>query len=60
MSRTETKEERKRTGTTKQYTSSTSNLVEEVTTQILFLYTKRFVIFSDALFQVGVYSKKMV
>ena len=54
MSRTETKEERKRARTTKQYTRSTSNLVEEVTTQILFLYT-RFVIFTDALFQKEVY-----
>ena len=35
--RTETKEERKRTRTTKRYTSNCLNLVEEVTPQILFL-----------------------
>ena len=53
MTRTETKEERKRTRTTKHYTSNSSNLVEEVTTKILFLLTKPFVIFTDALFQVA-------
>ena len=54
MTRTETKEERKRTRTTKQNTSYmySSNLVEEVTPQILFLGTKPFVIFTDALCQV--------
>ena len=50
--RTETKEERKRMTTTKQYTSNSSNLVEKVTPQILFLDTKPFVIFTDVLFQV--------
>ena len=48
--RTETKEERKRTKTTKRYTSNSSNLVEEVTPQILFLDTKPFVISTDELF----------
>ena len=42
--RTETKEERKRTRTTKRYTSNSLKLVEEVTLQILFLDTKPFVI----------------
>ena len=41
--RTETKEGRKRTTTTKRYTSDSSNLVEEVTPHILFLDTKPFV-----------------
>ena len=53
--RTETKEERKRTRTTKRYTSNSSNLVEEVTSQILFLDTKPFVISTDELFQVNAY-----
>ena len=48
-------EERKRTRMTKQYTSNSSNLVEEVAPQILFLYTKPFAIFTDALFQVNAY-----
>ena len=52
MTRTETKVERKRTRTTQQCTSNSSNLVEEVTPQILFFHTKPFVIFTDALFQV--------
>ena len=52
---TETKEERKRTRTTKRYTSNSSNLVEEVTRQILFLDTKPFVISTDELFQVDAY-----
>ena len=58
MTRTETKEERKRTRTTKQNTSNSSNLVEEVTPQIIFLATKPFVIFTDALFQVDAYFLK--
>ena len=45
--KTETKQERKRTRTTKQYNSS--NLVEEVTPQILFLETKPFVIPTDVI-----------
>ena len=49
--RTETKEERKRTRTTKRYTSNSLKLVEEVTPQILFLDTKPFVISTDELFQ---------
>ena len=53
--RTETKEERKRTRTTKRYTSNHSNLVEEVTPQIRFLDTKPFVISTDELFQVDAY-----
>ena len=36
--RAETKEERKRTRTTKRYTSNSLKLVEEVTPQILFLW----------------------
>ena len=43
--RTETKEERKRTTTTKQNTSNSPYLVQEVTPQILSLGTKPFVIF---------------
>ena len=50
--RTETKEERKRTRTTKWYTSNSLKLVKEVTPQILFLDTKPFVISTDELFQV--------
>ena len=38
--RAETKEERKRTRTTKRYTSNSLKLVEEVTPQIFFLDTK--------------------
>ena len=48
------KEERKRTTTTKQYTSNSLKLVEEVTPQIL-LDTKPFVISTDELFQVDAY-----
>ena len=55
MSRTETKGERKRTTTTKQNTSNSSYLAEEVTPQILSLGTKPFVIFTDALFEVDAY-----
>ena len=40
---------------TKQYTSNSSNLVEEVILQILFLDTEPFVIFTDELFQVNTY-----
>ena len=50
--RTETKEERKRTRTTKRYTSNNLKLVEEVTPRILLLDTKLFVISTDELFQV--------
>ena len=53
--RTETKEDRKRTRTTKRYTSNSLKLVEEVTLQILFLDTKPFVISTDELFQVDAY-----
>ena len=53
--RTETKEQRKRTRTTKRYTSNSLKLVEEVTLQILFLDTKPFVISMDELFQVDAY-----
>ena len=45
--RAETKEERKRTTTTKRYTSNSLKLVEEV--------TKPFVISTDELFQVDAY-----
>ena len=48
--RTETKEERKRTRTTKRDTSNSSNLVGEVTLQILFLGTKPLVILSGCIF----------
>ena len=41
MTRTETKKERKRRRTTKQNTSNSSNLVEQVTPQIIFLGTKQ-------------------
>ena len=53
--RTERKEERKRTRTTKRYTSNSLKLVEEVSLQILFLDTKPFVISTDELFQVDAY-----
>ena len=53
--RTETQEERKRTRTTKRYTSNSLKLVEEVTPQILFLDTKPFVISTHELFQVDAY-----
>ena len=53
--RTEMKVERKRTRTTKRYTSNSLKLVEEVTPQILFLDTKPFVISTDELFQVDAY-----
>ena len=49
--RGETKEERKRTRTTKRYTSNSLKLVEEVTP----LDTKPFVISTDELFQVDAY-----
>ena len=55
MSRTETKGERKRMTTTKQNTSNSSYLAEEVSPQILSLGTKPFVIFTDALFKVDAY-----
>ena len=47
MTRTETKGERKRTTTTKQNTSNSSYLVEEVTPQILSLGTKHFAVFKN-------------
>ena len=53
LSRTERKGERKRTTRTKQNTSNSSYLVEELTPQILSLCTKPFVIFTDALFMVN-------
>ena len=53
--RAETKEERKRTRTTKRYTSNSLKLVEDVTPQILFLDTKPFVTSTDELFQVDAY-----
>ena len=55
MTRTETKGERKRTTTTKQKTSNSSYLVEEVTPQIVSLGTKPFAIFTDALFKLDAY-----
>ena len=58
--RAETKEERKRTRTTKRYTSNSLKLVEEVTPQILFLDTKPFVISTDELFQVDAPLQKVV
>ena len=51
-----TKEQRKRTRTTKRYSSNSLKLVEEVTPQILFLDTKLFVFSTDELFQVDAYS----
>ena len=45
MTRTDTKGERKRTATTKQNTSNSSYLAQDVTPQILSLGTKPFVIF---------------
>ena len=53
--RAETKEERKRTTTTKWYTNNSLKLVEEVAPQILFLDTKPFVISTDEIFQVDAY-----
>ena len=53
--RTETKEERKRTRTTKRHTSYSLKLVEEVSPQVLFFDTKPFVISTDELFQVDTY-----
>ena len=53
--RAETKEERKRTRTTKRYTSNSLKLVEEVTPQIFFLDSKPFVNSTDELFQVDAY-----
>ena len=58
--RTETKVERKRTRTTKRYTSNSLNLLEEVTPEILFLDTKPFVISTDELFQVDAYFYNVV
>ena len=49
--RAETKEERKRTRTTKRYTSDSLKLVEEATPQILFLDTKPFVISAMSYFK---------
>ena len=58
--RTETKEERKRTRTTKRHTSNSLKLVEEVTPRILLLDTKPFVISTDELFQVDAYFQQVV
>ena len=55
--KTETKEERKGTKTTKRYTSNSLKLVEEVTPQIRFLDTKPFVISTKELFQVDLFLK---
>ena len=55
MTRTEMKGEQKRTTTTKQNTSNSSYLLEELTPQILSLRTKPFVIFTDALLKVDAY-----
>ena len=53
---TETKEERKRTRTTKRYTGNSLKLVEEVTPQLLSLDTRPLVISTpDELFQVDAY-----
>ena len=54
MTKTQTKGARKRTTTTKQNTSNSSNLVEEFTPHILSLHNKPFVILTDA------YLKKVV
>ena len=48
--KTETKEERKRTRTTKQNTSNSSNMVEEVTPQILFLGRLNYLLFLRMLY----------
>ena len=45
---------------TKRYTINSSNVVEEVTPQILFLDTKPFVISTDELFQEDAYFEKVV
>ena len=55
MTRRETKGERKRTTTSKQNTSNSSCIVEEVTPQILSLGTKPFFTFTEALFKVYAY-----
>ena len=57
--RAETKEERKRTRTTKRYPSNSLKLVEEVTPQILFLDTKPFVILQMSYFKWMHISKKL-
>ena len=54
------KGERKRTTTTKQNTTNSSYLVEEITPQILSLGTKQFNVFTDALFKEDAYFKKVV
>ena len=59
MTRTETKGERKRMTTTKQNTSDSSHLEEEVTPQILSLGTKPFAFLTDAIFKVDAYFRKM-
>ena len=55
MTEEQKRKERKRTRTTKRYTSNSLKLVEEVTPQLLFLDTKPFVISMDELFQVDAY-----
>ena len=59
MTTTETKGERKRTTTTKQSTSNSLHLAEEVTPQILSSGTKPFVILTDALFNVDACFQKV-
>ena len=55
MSEEQKRKKRKRTRTTKQYTSNSLKLVEEVSPHILFLDTKPFVISTDELCQVDAY-----
>ena len=55
MTRTETKGERKRTTTTKENTSNSSYLLEEVTSQSFLWALNRLLFFTDALFKVDAY-----
>ena len=55
MTEEQKRKKRERTRTTKRYTSNSLKLVEELTSQILFLDTKSFVISTDELFQVDAY-----
>ena len=55
MTEEQKRKKRERTRTTKRYTSNSLKLVEELTSQILFLDTKPFVISTDELFQVDAY-----
>ena len=52
MTEEQNQKKRERMRTPKRYTINSSNVVEEVTPQILFLDTKLFVISRDELFQV--------